>query len=205
MAVISVSYSRLATPRRCGLELGEGPFDHPPAGSRESTGLDTLHHATPARHRESLSAPVPTPVPIRHTGWMHHCPQHQSARIDQPMARAARQVLRSVVAAAPPCSVVHTDWLSRMGAMGAGPAACRTCARNIALAHSQVPSMCHWRKEQETVCQGGYARGRGSSTRHRGGRRDTVCGACRIPSKDYFSPFSNTLSVSASRKSVRST
>ena len=87
-------------------------------------------------------------IPIRHIRRMNHRPQHQSVRIDQQMALAATQFLRAVVAPEPPFPVVRTDWLSRIAAVGTAerPARCRTCARNVALARSQVPSSRHCRK-----------------------------------------------------------
>lgn len=87
-------------------------------------------------------------IPIRHVRRMDHRPQHQSARIDQQMALAAAQFLGAIPAPWPPFSVVRTDWLSRIAAVGKAdrPARCRTCPRNVALARAQVPSHRHCRK-----------------------------------------------------------
>ena len=59
------------------------------------------------------------PVAILHAGRMHHHAQGQSQGIDDNVALTSFNLLASVVTATrPPFSVVLTDWLSMMAALG---------------------------------------------------------------------------------------
>ncbi len=73
---------------------------------------------------------------------MDHHDQQQPQRIDQDVALAAVYVLGGVVAPRPPFSVVFTDWLSRIAALGVAsrPSASRTCSRTRPCACSQTPA-----------------------------------------------------------------
>ena len=64
-----------------------------------------------------------------------------------------------------PFSVVFTDWLSMIAALGVGllPSDWRTLGRSASWTSSQVPSSVHLRKYLYTVCQGGRSCG---SIRH---------------------------------------
>ena len=70
-----------------------------------------------------------------------------------------------IIATRPPFSVVFTDWLSMIAALGVGllPSDCRTLGRSASWTPSHVPSSVHLRKYLYTVCQGGRSCG---SIRH---------------------------------------
>ena len=90
----------------------------------------------------------------------YHC-QQQSHRIDSDMSLATHHLLTSVIATRPPFSVVLTDWLSMIAALGVGslPSACRTLGRRASWTRSHVPSSLHARKYHHTVPQGGRSWG----------------------------------------------
>ena len=62
-----------------------------------------------------------------------------------------------IIAARPPFSVVRTDWLSMMAPLGVAlrPSLSRTMGRSASSTRSQMPSVRHFRKYQQTVPQGG--------------------------------------------------
>lgn len=68
--------------------------------------------------------------------------QQQAERIDEDVAFAAFDLFMRVKAADPPFSVVFTDWLSMIPALGwrCWPVATRTSPRNRSCRSSQVPS-----------------------------------------------------------------
>jgi hypothetical protein len=72
------------------------------------------------------------PLAILDMGRMHHRHQQQPQRIDQDVPLASVYLLAGIVTSRPPFSVVFTDWLSRMAALGVGslPAFVRTCSRS---------------------------------------------------------------------------
>ena len=88
------------------------------------------------------------PVMVLKTGLMHTLVQDQAVRIYQDMALAAFDLFASVIAAPPPISLVFTDWLSIIAALGVGSRPCftRTCSRSAVWMRSQVPSLRHVRK-----------------------------------------------------------
>lgn len=88
-------------------------------------------------------------VPIGHICGMDDHSQDQAPGVDQQVPLTPAQLCGTIVAAAPPFSVVLVDWLSRIAAIGAGarPARWRTCARSTALACPHVPSIRQRRKE----------------------------------------------------------
>ena len=101
------------------------------------------------------------PVSILNISRMdYHC-QQQSHRIDSDMSLATHHLLTSVIATRPPFSVVLTDWLSMIAALGVGslPSACRTLGRRASWTRSHVPSSLHARKYHHTVPQGGRSWG----------------------------------------------
>ena len=71
-------------------------------------------------------------IAVWHTGGRDHHRQDQPERIDQDVAFAAFDLFVRVKAADPPFSVVLTDWLSRIPALGCRrlPAATRTSPRS---------------------------------------------------------------------------
>ena len=81
----------------------------------------------------------------------------QTKRINYDMALAASDLLARVISPRPPFSVVLTDWLSMMAALGAGscPSDSRTLGRKVSWTRSHVPSARHCLKYHQTVPQGG--------------------------------------------------
>ena len=71
-------------------------------------------------------------IPFAHTGFTDNHVQHQSLSIHQQMAFATFYTLVTVKAAMPPFSVVFTDWLSMIPALGVAsrPICWRNCSRN---------------------------------------------------------------------------
>ena len=59
---------------------------------------------------------------------MHHHSQQQAQRIDHDMVLAARHFLARIIAPRPPFSVVLTDWLSMIAALGVGATWIPACA-----------------------------------------------------------------------------
>jgi hypothetical protein len=92
---------------------------------------------------------------------MDHYSQQQSQGIHHNMALAPRYLLAGVVAAWPPFSVVFTDWLSMIAALGVDcrPSISRTLGCKVSWMRSQVPSNRHFRKYHQTVPQGGKSWG----------------------------------------------
>lgn len=87
--------------------------------------------------------------------------KQQSQGIHHNVALTARYLLACVVAARPPFSVVFTDWLSMIAALGVGsrPSISRTLGCKVSWMRSQVPSKRHSRKYHQTVPQGGKSWG----------------------------------------------
>jgi hypothetical protein len=83
-----------------------------------------------------------SPLTVVHASGRDDDRPHQAERIDEAVAFAAFALLRRVNAAAPPFSVVCTDWLSMIPALGWRwlPVAPRTSPRNRACLSGQVPA-----------------------------------------------------------------
>ena len=96
-------------------------------------------------------------VTVLDVGSMDDNSQKQSQGINHDMALASRHLLSRVIATRPPFSVVLTDWLSMMAALGVGscPSASRTLGRSASWMRSQLPSSPHCRKYHVTFPQGG--------------------------------------------------
>ena len=77
------------------------------------------------------------------------------------MPLASGNPLTRVITAGPPFSVVFTDWLSMIAALGVASrlATSRTRTRKASSTRSQVPSFRHFRKYHQTVPQGGKSWG----------------------------------------------
>ena len=97
------------------------------------------------------------PVSVLYIRSMDDNSQQQSQGINHDMAFTPRHLLARIVATRPPFSVVFTDWLSMMAALGVGscPSASRTLGRSASWMRSQLPSSLHCRKYHDTVPQGG--------------------------------------------------
>ena len=80
----------------------------------------------PEAHQQSLG-----PVAVWHIGGRNHHGQEQAEGIDEDVAFAPFDLFVRVEAADPPFSVVLTDWLSRIPALGwrCLPVATRTSPR----------------------------------------------------------------------------
>jgi len=90
------------------------------------------------------------PLSVGHGGRIDAPRQDEAAGVDEEGALAAGDLLAPVIAARPPFSVVLTDWLPRIAALGSGsrPALVRARARSAAAMPSQVPSRRHCRNHQ---------------------------------------------------------
>jgi hypothetical protein len=79
---------------------------------------------------------------------MHDYGEHEPHDIDQKMSLATVHFLSRVVAMDPPFSVVLTDWLSIMAALGwrLRPAFTRTSPRSLSWMRFHVPSFRHFPK-----------------------------------------------------------
>ena len=100
-------------------------------------------------------------ISILDIGRMHHHRQQQPHGIYNDVSLSTVDLLASVIATRPPFSVVLTDWLSMMAALGVGllPSAFRTLGRRASWTRSHVPSCLHSRKYHHTVPQGGRSCG----------------------------------------------
>ena len=101
------------------------------------------------------------PIPILDIRRMHHHGQQQSYGVYHNVPLPPRHLLASVIPARPPFSVVFTDWLSMIAALGVGslPSASRTWGRRVSWIRSHVPPRPHVRKYLYTVSQGGRSCG----------------------------------------------
>lgn len=138
-------------------EPTEGPFHHPTSGQHdEPMQLATLDNLNDPSERTSspfdeypgiasidpdpLQPPKsiaqflhdkPASITILNVGRVHHHDQDQPQGINEQVSLTPRNLLSSVITAAPPFSAVLTLWLSRIPALGVGlrPALRRTCSR----------------------------------------------------------------------------
>ena len=83
----------------------------------------------------------PCSVSVLDVSGVDHDSQQQPYGIDGDVAFAAGHLLTSIIAARPPFSVVFTDWLSMMAALGVGslPSKRRTFGRSTSWTRSHVP------------------------------------------------------------------
>ena len=104
-------------------------------------------------------------ISVLNISRMYHHGQQQPYGIHYDVSLSTVDLLASIIATRPPFSVVFTDWLSMMAALGVGllPSASRTAGRRVSWTLSHVPSIIHLRKYLYTVCQGGRSCG---SIRH---------------------------------------
>ena len=82
-------------------------------------------------------------VAVLDTGSVDDDRHKQAKGVDHHMALAAGDLLTCIIAPGPPFSVVLTDWLSMIAALGVGsrPSDSRTLGRKLSLMCSQVPSI----------------------------------------------------------------
>ena len=82
------------------------------------------------------------PITVLHASGGDDDRQQQTKRVDEDVAFAAFNLFMRVNAAEPPFSVVFTDWLSRIPALGwrCLPVATRTSPRTRSCMSGQVPS-----------------------------------------------------------------
>lgn len=87
-------------------------------------------------------------VTILNVGCMNDCSNNQSKRIYEEMTFAAVDFLAGIISMEPPFSVVLTDWLSRMAALGSAsrPSAMRTWVRSASWSCTHSPSRRHEEK-----------------------------------------------------------
>ena len=104
-------------------------------------------------------------IAILHVGRMNTSHQDQAECIDKDVPLAAFRLFAGVVAFGAPLSVVLTDWLSRIAALGAPsrPSLRRTCHRSSSWMRCHVPSADQAAKYLNTEFQGGKSCG---SARH---------------------------------------
>src|SRR5215472_5073083 len=101
--------------------------------------LQSLDRPTQALHQSDAADAV------LHRGRHYHQRPQQAERVNRHKPLAADDFFAP---RGPPCSLVFTDWLSRMATDGLGflPVAWRTLVRKASWIWSQVPSCCQRRK-----------------------------------------------------------
>ena len=135
-------------------------------------GLDPIHQPASVTSISPNQPQTPEPshqfvddqlctISVLDVSRMDHHGQQQPHGIHYDVALSTVDLLASVIATRPPFSVVLTDWLSMMAALGVGslPADLRTAERRVSLTRSHVPSRLHFRKYHHTVPQGGKSCG----------------------------------------------
>jgi len=150
-------------------EPGEGAFDDPALCQHDeaSLALEFGHYAEPEAELacgpvlelalvasvgpDSLESGIALPVELGKDLFgsitvLYVCGMNRES-VDKPegvdcnMALSATYLLAGIVASGPPFSVVFTDWLSRMAALGEGswPQASRSSSRSASWTSSKVP------------------------------------------------------------------
>ena len=116
-------------------------------------GLDPIHQPASVTSISPNQPQTPEPshqfvddqlctISVLDVSRMDHHGQQQPHGIHYDVALSTVDLLASVIATRPPFSVVLTDWLSMMAALGVGslPADLRTAERRVSLTRSHVPS-----------------------------------------------------------------
>ena len=127
------SFHDLQLERVAGAQLGN-PLDKPP-------GISPISPNEP----EAVAYPVEQQfgaVPVLNIGRMDDYRNNQTQRVYQQVAFATVDFLAGIISMDPPFSVVLTDWLSRIAALGSGsrPTEMRTSLCNVSWIRVQVPS-----------------------------------------------------------------
>ena len=118
------------------------------------------------RHRRHPPKPTGAGEPVQQLGqdqlgyisilgyWRREPLRPKAGRgVHYDVALASRHPFARVIASGPPFSVVFTDWLSMMAALGVAsrPSLSRTTGRSASSTRSQVPSPRHFRKYHQIV------------------------------------------------------
>jgi len=87
-------------------------------------------------------------IPILNVGCMDDYSNNQPECVYEQIPFAAVDFLAGIISMEPPFSVVLTDWLSMIAALGSAsrPSAMRTCVRNTSWSCVRVPSGRHIEK-----------------------------------------------------------
>ena len=149
-------YSASAGPPSAANPSAAGPGYQPAGVSRVRS--DHLKSGKPA---QQLGQHQLASIPVLNVGGMYCHGQEQSHGVYYDVALAPSDLFPSVIPPGPPFSVVFTDWLSMIAALGVAsrPSASRTRGRSASSMPSQVPSVLHFRKYHHTVPQGGTSWG----------------------------------------------
>ena len=151
------------------LDNGQHPTSGNPGPRYQSAGVTSPPEADPdnPQLREEAQSAYGGTTPT----WLHPDPECWRREPPPPAVRLRRiyydvplasgYPFASVVPSGPPFSVVFTDWLSMMAALGVAsrPAFSRTRDRRAFSTRSQVPSSRQLRKYHHTVPQGGRSWG----------------------------------------------
>ena len=127
---------------------GPAPYRPGPLHQFATVGSISPDHPKVGESVQQVDQYQPSAVPVLYIGGMHHHRQQQSQGIHHDMPLASGYPLARVVASGPPFSVVFTDWLSMIAALGLArrPCACRRVACQAWCARCQVPSRRQMRK-----------------------------------------------------------
>ena len=111
----------------------------------------------PGESPQELSQHKLGSITVLNVSSMDHNSQQQTYGVDYDVSLASFNLLTRIVAAWPPFSVVLTDWLSMMPALGVSsrPSFCLTLVRKASSILCHVPSLRHSLKYHHTVPQGG--------------------------------------------------
>ena len=138
-------------------EPSKGPFHHPTLGQHHKAmqlvALDNLNDSPervsgpshkcpgiatidpdplqPSKSIAQFLQDKPASITILNVGRVYHHDQDQPQGINEQVPLTPRNLLSSIITAAPPFSAVLTLWLSRIPALGVGmrPALRRNCSR----------------------------------------------------------------------------
>ena len=148
---------------RFALDHGQQLTARSPSPRHQSARVASIcpDHLQSGESTQQFGQHQPGTVPILDAGSMNHHGQQQSHGVHHDVPLASGYPFASVVTPRPPFSVVFTDWLSMIAALGVAsrPATSRTRTRKASSTRSQVPSSRHFRKYHQTVPQGGRSWG----------------------------------------------
>ena len=118
-------------------------------------------HPQPRKSNQQFGQHQLGSISILNVGGVYHYGQEQSHGVYYDVTLAPSDLFPGIIAPEPPFSVVFTDWLSMIAALGVAsrPSASRTLGRSASSMYSQVPSPRHLRKYHQTVPQGGRSWG----------------------------------------------